>query len=63
MNNTSEIMKKKKRYLMMRLIIQFLQKNYKTIQPDLDHNFTSPTMNSGLIDVYQNDLDNCIYDP
>ena len=30
------------------------------IQPDLDHNSPSPTMNLGLINIYQNEPYNCI---
>ena len=39
------------------------EEELENIYTDLDHNFPSPTMNSGLMTVHHNDPDNFIDDP
>ena len=38
------------------------EEEFEQIKLDIDHNFSSPTMKSGLMDVYHNDTDNFIDD-
>ena len=39
------------------------EEELKDIHPELDHNFPSPTMNSGVVSIHQNDPENIIDDP
>ena len=39
------------------------EEELKHIHPDIDHNFPSPTINSGIMLIHQNDPGNIIYDP
>ena len=39
------------------------EKELEHIHPDLDNNFPSPTMNSGIMKIHQNDPEHIIDDP
>ena len=49
-NNTSEKMMMKDKYLMISMIKK-PEEELSHIHPDIEHYFTSPTMNSGLVSV------------
>ena len=38
------------------------EEELKNIHPDLNHNFPSPTMNSGIMSIHHNDPENIIDD-
>ena len=40
-----------------------LERELEHIKPNLDNNFPSPTMNSGIMTIHQNDPENIIDDP
>ena len=39
------------------------EEDLEKIQPDIEHNFPLPTMDSGIMDVYHNGRDNFIGNP
>ena len=39
------------------------EEEFEYICPDLDNNLSSPTMNSGIMTIHQNDTENIIDDP
>ena len=39
------------------------EEELENIHPGLDHNFTSPTMNSGIMSIHHNDIEKIIDDP